>query len=225
MKEKTIDIIKALRFPMTFVVILWVIHTISAITGVRLGFLGVLPREWSGLAGILTAPLIHGEWQHLISNTVPLAILSAVIFLFYSRVAVKSFLLIYLLSGLGVWLFARPHTHHIGASGVVYGLIAFVFWSGIFRRNFRSIVLALIILIMYSGYFPGIVPGEAGISWESHLFGAFSGILIAWIFKGRIEPDEVQKTELSPDEPERYFLPRDAFERTIAERARDGEGR
>jgi membrane associated rhomboid family serine protease len=221
MKEKTIDIIRALRFPITFVVALWVIHTLSLVIGVRLGFLGVLPREWYGLAGVFTAPLIHGDWQHLISNTVPLAALSTVMFLFYRRVAVKGFLLIYLLSGIGVWLFARPYTHHIGASGVVYGLISFVFWSGVFRRNFRSIVLALVVLIMYSGYFPGIVPGEAGVSWESHLFGAFSGILIAWVFKDRIEPDEVTRPYEDSGDPERYFLPRDTFERTLSERERE----
>ena len=218
MKEKTIDVLRALRFPMVFIVALWVIHVVGAVSGIRLGFLGVLPRELSGLPAILTAPLVHGSWQHLISNTVPLAALSTVIFLFYRRVAVKAFLLIYLLCGLGVWLFARPDTHHIGASGVVYGLIAFVFWSGIFRRNFRSIVLALIVLVMYSGYFPGIVPGEAGISWESHLFGACSGILIAWIFKGRIEPDEIAPEPDEAEEQPRYFLERDTFERTIADR-------
>jgi membrane associated rhomboid family serine protease len=162
--------------------------------------------------------LIHGEWQHLISNTVPLAALSAVVFLFFRRVAVKVFLLIYFLSGLSVWLFGRPDTHHIGASGVVYGLIAFVFWSGLFRRNLRSIVLALIVLVMYSGYFAGIVPGEDGVSWESHLFGGIIGILVAWIFKSRIEPDEIVQPIVENPEPERYFLPRDVFEKTIAER-------
>jgi len=203
---------------MVFIVVLWVIHTVSFILGIHLGYLGVLPRDWSGLIGIITAPLIHGEWQHLISNTVPLAALCAVLFLFFRRVAVKSFLLIYLLSGIGVWLFARPHTHHIGASGVVYGLISFVFWSGVFRRNVRSIVLALIMLVMYSGYFPGIVPGEEGVSWESHLLGAIVGILIAWIFKERIEEDEVVQPVYESAEPERYFLPRDVFDRTLAER-------
>jgi membrane associated rhomboid family serine protease len=217
-KQKTIDILNALRFPMVFIVTLWVIHTVSFILGIHLGYLGVLPREWSGLIGIITAPLIHGEWQHLISNTVPLAALCAVLFLFFRRVAVKSFLLIYLLSGIGVWLFARPHTHHIGASGVVYGLISFVFWSGVFRRNVRSIVLALIMLVMYSGYFPGIVPGEEGVSWESHLLGAIVGILIAWLFKERIEEDEVVQPVKESPEPERYFLPRDVFEKTMAER-------
>lgn len=221
MKQKTIDVLHALRFPMIFIVTLWVIHTISFILGIQLGFFGVLPREASGLSGIITAPLIHGSWQHLISNTVPLAALSTVVFLFFKRVAVKVFLLVYMMSGFGVWLFARPDTHHIGASGVVYGLISFVFWSGIFRRNVRSIVLALIVLVVYSGYFPGIVPGEEGVSWESHLLGAFAGILIAWIFKDKIEPDEVVQPVIETSEPERYLFPRDVFERTIEERRMD----
>jgi membrane associated rhomboid family serine protease len=218
MKEKTLDILNALRFPMVFVVSLWVIHTVTFFTGIRLSYLGVLPREISGLVGIITSPLIHGDWQHLISNTVPLAALGAVIFLFYRRVAVKAFLLIYILSGLGVWLFARPFTHHIGASGLVYGLISFVFWSGIFRRSLRSIVLALVMLVMYSGYFPGIMPGKEGISWESHLYGAITGIIIAWIFKGRIEEDEVEPPLPEEPEPDRYFFPRDVFESTLKER-------
>ena len=218
MKQKTLDILHALRFPTLFIIALWVIHTIGFFTGANLAYLGVLPRDWSGALGIFTSPLIHGEWQHLISNTVPLAALSVVLFLFFRRVAVKVFLLIYFLAGLGVWLFARPHTHHIGASGVVYGLIAFVFWSGVFRRNVRSIVLALIVLVLYSGYFPGIVPGEEGVSWESHLSGAIAGILVSWLFKAQIEPDEVIKPVEESPEPQNYFLPRDVFESTIEER-------
>lgn len=223
MKQRTLDILNALRFPVVFIVALWVIHTTAFFTGTRLGYLGILPRDPSGLIGIFTAPLIHGGWQHLISNTVPLAALSAVLFLFFRRVAVKVFLLIYILSGIGVWLVGRPDTHHIGASGLVYGLISFVFWSGVFRRSLRSIVLALVMLIMYSGYFPGIVPGEAGISWESHLFGAITGILIAWVFKGKVEEDEIEEPVAEDPEPDRYFFPRDVFERTLEERkAEDG---
>jgi membrane associated rhomboid family serine protease len=221
MKQKTLAIFHALRFPTLFIIALWVIHTVAFVTGTHLAYFGVLPRDWNGALGIVTSPLIHGEWQHLISNTVPLAALSVVLFLFFRRVAVKVFLLIYFFSGLGVWLFARAHTHHIGASGVVYGLIAFVFWSGIFRRNLRSIVLALIVLVMYSGYFPGIVPGEEGVSWESHLSGAVVGILVSWLFKAQIEPEEVPKVIEENPEPQEYFLPRDVFEKTMAEREED----
>lgn len=220
MKEKTIKAIEALRFPFLFIVLMWVVHIIKATTGFRLSSLGIFPRELSGLKGIVTAPLIHGDWQHLISNTVPLAALGAIIFLFYRRVAVKSFVFIYLLTGLGVWLLARS-VYHIGASGVVYGLVSFVFWSGIFRRSFKSIALALVILVMYSGYFLGIVPGQTGISWESHLYGAIAGIVVSWVFKNALEHDELHKPQLEEHIPDEYLLPRDAFQRTRAERERD----
>lgn len=140
--------------------------------------------------------------------------LGAIIFWFYPRIAIKSFIWIYLLSGLGVWFFAAPYTYHIGASGIVYGMVSLVFWSGIFRRNIKSIVLALIILVLYAGYFGGIVPGKEGISWESHLLGAIAGIVLAWIYRSDIEQDEIPLAIDEEEEEEKdYFLPRDVFER------------
>ncbi len=221
MRKGTARVIHALRFPGVFILSLWTIHTLIVVSGMKVSYLGVFPRKLYGLPGIVMAPLLHGDWQHLISNTVPLAALTIIIFLFFRRVAVKSFLLIYILTGLAVWLFARP-VFHIGASGVVYGLVAFVFWSGIFRRSLQSIVLSLIILIMYSGYFLGVVPGEQGISWESHLYGAMSGILVSWLYRGKVEADEVPPPPPRDDtEPSEYFLPRDVFDKTIAERMRE----
>jgi len=150
-----------------------------------------------------------------------MAALSALIFLFYRRVAVKSFMLIYLLTGLAVWAFGRD-VWHIGASGVVYGLLSFVFWNGIFRRSFKSIALSLAILIMYSGYFIGIVPGKPGISWESHLYGALVGILVSYLFKDAIERDEVPEPPMLDETlPNGYLLPRDVFDKTLAERQRE----
>ena len=96
MKEKTIRAIQSLRFPFVVLIAMWAIHLVKVITGIPFVRLGILPRHIEGLKGILTAPLIHGDWAHLISNTVPFAVLSAIIFLFYRRVAVRSFLLIYL---------------------------------------------------------------------------------------------------------------------------------
>ena len=230
MKEKTIRAIQSLRFPFVVLIAMWAIHLVKVITGIPFVRLGILPRHIEGLKGILTAPLIHGDWAHLISNTVPFAVLSAIIFLFYRRVAVRSFLLIYLFTGAGVWLFARNYSSvgdpiwHIGASGVVYGLLSFVFWNGVFRRSFKAIALALIILVMYSGYFLGIVPNQPGISWESHLYGALVGIAVSYLFKDSIEQDE-EPEPVYVDEPydERYLLPRDTFEKTLAERQRERE--
>lgn len=217
MKEKTLQAVRTLRFPFLFLLMMWVVHITKFFTTVNLAYLGIYPRHIAGLKGIVAAPLVHGDWQHLISNTVPFAALSAIIFLFYRRIAVKSFLLIYILTGLMVWLFARP-VYHIGASGIVYGLVSFVFWNGIFRRSLKSIALALVILVMYSGYFLGVVPGQVGISWESHLCGALAGIVVAYLFKNTVEWDEEPKAELEESHDERYFLSRDTFEKTIAER-------
>lgn len=201
---------------------MWTVHIVKVVFDLPLAYLGILPREIVGLKGILTAPLVHGDWGHLISNTVPLAVLGMILFLFYKRVAVKSFLLIYVFTGLAVWLLGRD-VWHIGASGVVYGLLSFVFWNGVFRRSFKAIVLALVILIMYSGYFLGIVPGQPGISWESHLYGALVGIAVSYLFKDSIEADErPQEPEYLKDyHPDRFLLPRDTFDKTLAERQQE----
>jgi hypothetical protein len=144
---------------------------------------------------------------------------------FYRKVALPSYIVIQLFTGFAVWIFARP-SYHIGASGVVYGLVSFVFWSGVFRRNIKSIVLALIIVVMYSGYFYGILPNKEGVSWESHLFGGIVGIFTAFLFKNIQEEDEkevVYSWELEEEEEGGYFLPRDIFEKTKEERRIEAE--
>ena len=213
--------LESLRFPVFFVGLMWVVHILKSIVGLSLANFGVLPREIYGLKGILTSPFIHGDMQHLISNSVPMLMLLTMIFIFYRKVAIKSFVVIYLLTGAAVWLFAHD-AFHIGASGVVYGLVSFVFWSGVFRRNIKSIVLSLIVVVLYSGYFYGILPNQTGISWESHLFGALAGILAAWVFKDKIEQDEKVDEFTMIEEPDEthYFFPRDTFDLTKEERRR-----
>jgi len=201
---------------------MWVIHIIKFLTTWPGGRLGIYPRDISGLKGIITAPLIHGDWQHLISNSIPMLALGLIIFTFYRKVAYKSFFLIYFLTGLAVWTLGRD-VFHIGASGVVYGLVSFVFWSGIFRRNLKSIVLALIITFLYSGLFLGILPSQPGISWESHLLGAIAGIVVAWLFKNQIEKDEEPVQYQLEESGTDYFLDRNAFEKTIAQKNTERE--
>lgn len=213
-------ILRTLAFPIGFVILVWIIHIVQFFSGIDLRTLGVFPKAVEGLPGILTSPLIHGGWQHLFYNSISFFILGAIIFWFYQRIALRSFLLIYILSGLGVWIFGQSGTYHIGASGLVYGMVSLVFWSGVFRRNIKSVVLALIILILYAGYFGGIIPGKEGVSWESHLLGALAGIVLAWIYKDDIEEDEVPEPPLEDVEEKEYFLRRDAFEVKIAERNR-----
>ncbi len=212
------DFSSAVRKPIYFLVLIWGIHLYRIYLSPVKYRLGIFPREMDGLLGVITAPLAHSDFQHLISNSLPLLVLMTIIFLFYRRVAWAGFLSIYVLTGMAVWLLARP-VYHIGASGVVYGLVSFIFWLGVFRRNIKSIILSLIIVIMYSGYFYGLLPNQEGISWESHLFGGFVGIIVAFIFRGMIERDEIVTDPWANEsEDEAYFLDRDTFELTKWER-------
>jgi len=205
--------------------VIWIIHIVSTMIGMELGWLGVLPRELSGLKGVLFAPLIHDDFTHLFYNSMPLIVLITMISFFYRQVAIKATSLMYLLTGLAVWLFARENVFHIGASGVVYALVSFVFFSGLFRRNIKSIILALIVTLLYSGMAAGVLPNQDGISWESHLFGALVGLYVAYLYKNEIEPDSeygldnpwVRKNRF-PEEEGQYFLERDTFEKTKAEK-------
>ncbi len=221
MKKETQELFEAARFPIYFIILIWVIHISKIALDLHITDYGIFPRSVMGIKGIFLAPLIHGDFTHLISNTVPLLVLGLIVFLFYRKVALISFLIIYVTTGLMVWLFSGSMAYHIGASGVVYGLLSFVFWNGIFRRNIKSIVLALVVLVLYSGYFLGLLPDQEGISWESHLFGAIIGIVVSFIFKSTIEEDEVPRPSPWADEDpsaQHYFLPRDAFVYTKAQR-------
>ncbi|MCO6485894.1 MAG: rhomboid family intramembrane serine protease [Saprospiraceae bacterium] len=200
------------------VAVLWVIHLLRYLPLFPWPAtdLGIYPRRLFGLSGILTAPLTHSSWTHLTSNSVPLLAMITVIWAFYRRVSWPAFLMVYALTGVAVWIFARP-VFHIGASGVVYGLVSFVFWSGIFRRSLKSVVLALIVVLVYTPMFAGVLPNQEGISWESHLLGGFVGIFVAWWFRQDIEPEE-QAPPALPQEELRPFLDPDTFERTRSER-------
>ncbi len=145
---------------------------------------GILPRTEIGLIGIFMAPMLHGSVQHIISNTFPILFLGAVLFNFYKPIAKKVFYWCYLFTGLLVWLFARP-SFHIGASGLVYGLAFFLMFYGLFKKDFKSLLISIIAVLVYSGLFYGILPSMSGVSWESHLLGAVVGVLSAFYFSKR----------------------------------------
>lgn len=174
---------KSLLIPGTFVILLWIILIIQQVFSINFPYeLGLLPRSLTGLIGIITSPLIHAGYTHLFSNTLPIFLLAAGIIYFYPESAFKVLTLIYVFTGVLVWLFARP-VHHIGASGLIYGFAAFLFFSGIFKRDNRSIGLSLLVTFLYGGMVWGILPGQPGISWESHFFGGVTGIVCAFIFR------------------------------------------
>jgi membrane associated rhomboid family serine protease len=226
MANMTQKLWSSLRFPFAMLAILWGVHLINWLLQGQLNVFGVLPRDVVGLRGVLFSPLLHSSWTHLASNSVPFFVLLCIMTFFYKRIAVRSFIMIYVFSGLAVWFFGR-HVLHVGASGVVYGLVAFIFWSGIFRRSLRAIVLGLVVTILYSGMIPGILPNQDGISWESHLLGALVGIFTAYWYKEEIESDEQTPPPFweleEADEEARPFLPPDTFDKTLEQRRREHE--
>ena len=140
--------------------------------------LGLVPRTARGLIGIIAMPFLHGDFSHLLGNTVPLVV--TLLLLAGSR-ANSQFIVVViaLLCGIGLWLFGRPALH-IGASGVVFGLIAFHVFAGIFEKRLRSVVIAIIVGFLYaSTLLKGIAPFQEGVSWEGHLIGAIAGAFVA----------------------------------------------
>jgi len=145
--------------------------------------LGIYPLQLNGLPGIIFSPLIHSDFSHLISNSVPFLLLGTALFYFYAGPAVKIFTLNYFLTGILVWFTGRP-AWHIGASGVVYGLMSFLFFSGIIRRYYRLTALSLLVVFLYGSMVWGMFPDVyRDISWEAHAMGFITGIFLAIIFR------------------------------------------
>ena len=184
-----------------FVALLWGIEILDRGLGLQLHHLGIYPREPAGLWGIAYAPLLHGSWGHLLSNSFALLILGVALLYGYPRAAVPALLFVYLCSGAGVWLFARS-SFHFGASGLTHGMMFFIFTSGILRRDRLSIALSLIVFFIYGGMIWSIFPQEPGISYESHFFGALAGLLAAFLFRDRDPPVPEKKYDWEDEDPD-----------------------
>lgn len=210
---------ESLLLPIYLVAIMWAIQVVNWLVGLQFGWLGIYPREIFGLRGILFAPVIHGSWGHILSNTPPLFVMSAMLLFFYRRVAFPAFTMIYLLTGLAVWIFGRS-VFHIGASGVIFGLATFLIANGAFRRDLKSIALALLVVFYYGSMFAGVLPGQPGVSWESHLLGGIVGIFASFWFKDSIEKDEVKVKYSWEEEPleRKNFFESNIFDTPKAER-------
>ena len=165
-----------------FVALLWLIQITSALFGLDLVRLGVYPGEITGLRGILFAPLIHASFAHVFSNTLPLLVMGTAMLLGYPRSSKFVFPVMYFGVGLLVWIFGRE-SFHVGASGINFGLLAFVFVIGALRWDKKAIALSCLVFFMYGSMIWGIFPTEPGISFESHFFGAAIGALCAIIFR------------------------------------------
>jgi membrane associated rhomboid family serine protease len=169
--------------PGIYIFLMWFVKIIEILFDTDFSFFGIYPLEAKGLTGILLSPLIHENLKHLFDNSVPLFLLATAVFYFYSEVALKVFIWTYLLTGLFVWLAGRE-AWHIGASGLVYGLASFLFFSGIIRRYFRLTALSLLIVFLYGSMVWGMLPEfYKNVSWESHMLGFVSGIILAVRFR------------------------------------------
>lgn len=185
--------------PFLFVLLLWFVKFVEFISGSDFYTLGIYPLTLHGLIGILTAPLVHANLNHLIDNSVPVFLLLTALFYFYREVAMQVFLLSYLLTGLWTWLGARE-AYHIGASGLVYSFAAFLFLSGIIRRYPRLVAISLLVVFLYGGLIWGLFPLDETISFESHIYGFVSGVILAIFYRKFGPQKEIYSWELEDDD-------------------------
>lgn len=186
----------------SFIVVLWLVKLFEIEFQFDFSIWGILPLTVRGLRGILFSPLIHANLEHLIANTLPLFILTFSLFFFYRKYSYTIFVFIYLFSGLFVWLGGREALH-IGASGVIYGLAAFLFISGIISFNIRLLTISLVVSLVYGGMFWGIFPIKPEISWESHLWGGISGLVLAILYRKSAPSDRVEEKDDDVDDENR----------------------
>lgn len=183
MKNEGIRLRRSIYTTLAFVALIWFIKIIEFTFDLDFSEFGIYPRTFQGSIGILTGPLVHGDVFHLLSNTFPILVLGVGLFYFYDRIAMYVIILIYLITGFWVWIAARE-AYHVGASGVIYGLLTFLLFSGFFRKDGRTLAISFIVLFLYgTTLFTGVVPSEPNVSWESHLMGAIAGIFCAIYFK------------------------------------------
>lgn len=164
--------------------LMWVQEIVDLIPGVNLDQYGIQPRDGEGLLGIVAAPFLHGGFDHLIANTGAFLILGVLIAVTTGKF-VPVTLGVGLLGGFATWLFAAPFTVHIGASGLVYGYAAFLVAWGVLSRRALSVVVAVVVVLMYGSIVVGVLPGQPGISWQGHLFGALAGVFMAFVLRSR----------------------------------------
>lgn len=172
----------AARLALGFVALLWLIHLMNWAAGMDPTPFGVRPRQLTGALGALSAPLVHADFAHLVANTAPLAVVGTAMLFLYPSASLRVLPAIYLGPGIAVWLFGRDSTH-LGASGLVYGLVAYVFAAGLLRRDRRAIAASLSVAFMYGSLAWGVLPTPDPVSWETHLAAALIGVAGAFFLR------------------------------------------
>ena len=173
------DLARYAKVLVGFVILIWVLEVVS--WALPIDRFGIHPRQTLGLIGIVTHPFLHGGVAHVFANSVGLLIFGAMIVLKEERHLYVTFIVSTIFGGLGVWLFGRGHANHIGASGVVFGMLGYLMSTGLFERKLGSIVLSVVVALLWGSMLFGMSPLRSEVSWEGHLFGFISGIGAAWI--------------------------------------------
>lgn len=196
-----------LAIPLYFVLFLWIIFWFEMKYGYNFNKYGIYPRTFKGLRGIVFSPFIHGDIKHLYHNSIPLFVLLLALIYFYRSIALKIVVYGALISGFLTWVFARS-SYHIGASGIIYLLFSFLFFSGVFRKNSRLIAVALVVIFLYGSMIWYILPVKESISWEGHLFGFLVGLFFSFIYRKKgLQKFKYQweKEDYQPDEFDKLF--------------------
>ena len=171
-----------LRIPLVFAFIMWIVKLTEWHFGLAFFHYGVLPRALSGLKGVIFSPFIHQDFTHLLNNTYPLIILGGMLFYFYKKLGLQIFLWLYFTSGIWLWAIGRAN-FHIGASGLVYALAGFIFFSGLIKKQSKLSAASLLVIFLYGSMIWGVLPIYKGVSWEGHLAGFLAGILLAIYYR------------------------------------------
>ncbi|MCA6437330.1 MAG: rhomboid family intramembrane serine protease [Bacteroidota bacterium] len=180
-------IVYVAKWPLLFLSICWILFFLNQYYQLNYYKYGVLPRDLEGIKGVFSSVFIHGDLEHITSNSLPILVLGMLLFDFYKKIAKQAFIWIWIISGIWLWIGGRNSSenpnYHIGASTLIYGLSSFLFFSGILRKHKRLMVISALVVFLYGSITHGIFPIQQGISWEGHLFGAISGALVAYNYR------------------------------------------
>ena len=205
-------------FPFLLTLVLWLLYYLQINKKINIAEFGVWPRTARGIPGIILHFFIHGNFGHILSNTLSLLVLTLLLFISYREIAFKVFMLMIPITGFLLWIIGRNEDHsqaicHIGASGVIFSLFGFLLTSGLIRKNKRLMALSALIIFLYGYMIWGIFPIEKEISWEGHASGLLTGIMLSFLFKNKgpaadkysIQEEEEENDETIPFE-EKYWL-------------------
>ncbi len=172
---------RAIAMTLTFVALLYAIEGVDSVTHHDLDQAGVRPRTTAGLEGILFAPVLHANWTHLLGNTLPVIVLGMLTLLTGIGRGLAATAVIWVVAGIGTWLTGAAGSVHVGASVLVFGWLTYLISRGLFTRNLWQIGLGVAVGLLYGSILWGVLPGQPGISWQGHLFGAVGGLLAGWV--------------------------------------------